>query len=71
MLTLLRAARSCRSLCSNELQRAAGSGEVEQEEKLTRSEDSRWHRREERGEDSQPATITAAPAWDGAPGLGE
>lgn len=49
----------------------ARSREVEQEEKLTRSEDSRWHPREERGEDSQPAAITAAPAWDGSPGLGE
>lgn len=38
------------------------SREVEQEEKLMRSEDSMWHPREEREEDSKPATIKEAPA---------
>lgn len=47
------------------------SGEVEQEEKLTRSEDSMWHPREEREEDSKPAAIKDAPAWDESPGPGE
>lgn len=47
------------------------SGEVEQEEKLTRSEDSMWHPREEREEDSKPAAIKEAPAQDESPGPGE
>ena len=40
------------------------SGEVEQEEKLTRSEDSMRHPREETEEDSKPAAIKEAPARD-------
>lgn len=44
---------------------------MEQEEKLTRSEDSMWHPREEREEDSKPAAIKAAPARDESPGPGE
>lgn len=44
---------------------------MEQEEKLTRSEDSMWHPREEREEDSKPAAIRDAPAWDESPGPGE
>lgn len=44
---------------------------MEQEEKLTRSEDSMWHPHEEREEDSKPAAIKAAPAWDESLGPGE
>lgn len=47
------------------------SREVEQEEKLTRSEDSMWHPRKEREEDSKPAAIKEAPAWDESLGPGE
>lgn len=47
------------------------SGKVEQEEKLTRSEDSMWHPREEKEEDSKPAAIKEAPAWDESLGPGK